>query len=286
VNRSTCPERLRERSEAAQRFVNEGDQFVQGLNDWFSLTRPMFRKRYEKGELLLHIHVRTVLSEFEAYEFCAVCERDALGMRASDTQILDVNLFAAALADTGDVQCNELNRTTDKRKQFVFVPNVEVVQQPKWVEHPLRIPSRIRLQLLNECHRGLPEGAFLSFPSGLLLSDGFGGRWLGSPTIPDRKFGGTRGIAVIDQLHLPGSEVERGSQVVHDIADNQAPVLRNRAGHTRAPYPLASLRVVISDDAVWIESSKLRMQSYQVLEVLFGPLNLGSAASQVWWWHA
>lgn len=84
-------------------------------------------------------------------------------------------------------------------------------------------------------------------------------------------------------FELPRNVVQGGAQVVDDIPDQRTPLWRDGPGDARTPDPFARLRIILNDNAVWIEVEKVLGLRNEVPELLFGPLDLDPAAREVWW---
>src|SRR6266498_1091591 len=111
-----------ERSEQGKRLIHEADELVHRFQNRFSLTRPLLRERYEKAEFVLHLHVRSVVSEFQSHQLCAVCNRDDGSRSTAEGQPLNVEIFTGATDESLALP----GGTADHNEQFVLVPNVEL----------------------------------------------------------------------------------------------------------------------------------------------------------------
>jgi len=263
----------KEWNEQGNALINKADELIASLKNRFSFSRPALLERYVKAELFLHLHIRCFTSEFESKQFCAVCNRDDLNVTTTDGYAINVDIFArAANCQPGKAHC-----AANDVQEFMLIPNVELMEQPEWMEFNVtRISSRVRLQSLDNCRRTLSKGLYVSSFRGFILADGLGGtrhlQW-----VTDREVGAGIWRSSVGDYESPGQEVERSPEVVDQVSDDHAPLDRNLSGDTRAPNPFARLRVLIDDDAVWIETTKFVGFSQQVTEVLFGPLDFGSA---------
>jgi hypothetical protein len=231
--------------------LDEIDQLLECWENRLTIDNLALAKRYAKGEMGMGIEVR--LEENHTKQFVAFFERKRCSHSMAGGDARSINsLEIGANGDDG----------------AVFIDHIEALQAPEGFP----APSTVWLQ---------PSEVFFSTRSHALKKRtplGFGE----VTTIPTYWEVGfvydcLGGMAIGDDK-ARGKTVQRGSEVVHDIADDAAPLGWNRLDYVHLIDFYRRLRIFIDDDSVRLSGSEGRDLSTQIVKVLFGPVNLDPAA--------
>lgn len=148
-----------------------------------------------------------------------------------------------------------------------------LVQSVKFVDHPEKLaPSLVWLQT--------PKQPVGTCADALYLSRSVGFKFMDRPA--NRKAGTASGLLPIRHNELPCELVERSAQVVNDIADDAAQAGWHIFADLDPVDQISSLRVIISDDKVWVASVERADFRLQLTDVAFGPFNLDVYAIERW----
>jgi hypothetical protein len=135
-------------------------------NEWVRLSRPEFLKRYVKGEVAFHFHVRVHAGiEPHSQDFCAIlCRPDMAGPTFGNAP----NEFCVGyLRRRGERQSTRADNVDGHHdKQGVLIGDIEIVENHKAMVRGVGISGRsfvIRLAPLNEC-LGRPSDALYYSP--------------------------------------------------------------------------------------------------------------------------
>jgi hypothetical protein len=140
----------------------------------------------------------------------------------------------------------------------VLIDNVEGVDDIKVV------PSPVRFQFLSDAHRFVAGTLYFSFNFGFVFLGAF----------DNRKFGKSTGGLIVGKNELPREMVKRGSKVMNDLADNDAPMPRQLEIPVKSKDFISRLRIVLGSDRIMIGTPEAVDLGFKVTDVLFGPLDL------------
>jgi hypothetical protein len=217
---------------------------------------------YVHGEVQLHIHigVRAGGINEDPYEFCALLQRlpDELGVTDS-----------AVLRDELNV---DVERQKDAGVEYaVLVDSGEESEHREGVSlgaHAVR--SRVWLFAVDECPVGSTD----------VLKHRFGSLALPVAGADTNGPSGRAGrLRLRLQGELPGNVIQRGTDLMENVPDENAPTEDSRLFILReAERHMASLRVVLAGESVRVtahEGSRLSIERFQVLT---STVNLGPSA--------
>ncbi len=144
-------------------------------------------------------------------------------------------------------------------KRCMFISDVEPVEAVK-----IAFPTRIGFQVFDKC------------------DDLFGGKVYLS--LFDSSY---KGVSVLNEgeLHFVGlgsqgdddigdHQVQCGSEVVNDIANDDCEILRNVFADSHSPEVIPGLRIFLNDNCIWISGIKSLDSRVQLRDMLLGPFNL------------
>ncbi len=153
----------------------------------------------------------------------------------------------------------------------VFVDIREFLKKPQWMIGGV-IPSLIWLQTLDLCHYGIRNApqiyrALLPTRNGVVVKDS---------RFENREARPLRWCTAMGEHDLVRDVIERGPQILHDIACDQRDLLRWLLGDSDSTNELAALRVrcILAEGAIWLAGEIGFDFVFQRLEVFACPLDL------------
>lgn len=143
----------------------------------------------------------------------------------------------------------------DGQEQSVLINVVEPVEGPERV-----IPSVVWLDTVERFERLLLNAGYYSTQAGFI---GLGGMSDGELCVSG------------DDGNYPTSEViESAAKTVQNIASDKRNVSRNGWNFTEVIHQFATFRIYLSECGDWVSIVKDPQSRIQLLEVLFGPIQL------------
>ncbi len=205
--------------------------------------------RYMRGEAELHMHTRGRFVGLDHHEHCFVFQRGAKGNIPGRCDL--VVAAGRAKQDWGN--------------ESVLVADVEVVKYPE-PGLVCVVPSVVRLQSVNLCDDRLAHSAYLVST-------------LPQPHIPVLEYGelGAVGRLIAADLNeLPGQVIQATSQIVENVADQDAPLNEVWQGVELDPHQvLSSIVLYIEPELVGFRSDPGIDLRLEVLNVFVCPVDLG-----------
>lgn len=248
-----------------------------------TLDNLALAKRYLEGELRILLHLtrprRDMGADAGAEEFCAVLQRElsvgrtegVLGEGLGPGRRLAPLVLGRArgghhepprlLRHRAKVEDEVPVGCAYRDEQTVLVHVVELGDPVERV-----VPSLVWLDRLDKVHRRLARA--------LYFSQALGFKFLGS--VPDGELGAGDVGPSVHQHELASQQIERGAEIVDDVADDGGPAERRLRAHPDAENPLAGLRIFLGHDLIGFgieEGTDLR---FKITDVLFGPFDLGT----------
>jgi hypothetical protein len=254
------------RSKLTREQINRLDhcisQMDQAWNDRFVLTSPKFLKRYLRGEVCLHLHLRMGASELNAKQFCAVLAspNHMVGPCFGD-EFSELVIGYLSWSDMKPVR--DGHGASNDDKQTVFVGNGELIENGERVVSRFGFP--VRLQSFDDCARSWGDAVYYS-----TLHVSFETAFRHA----NRELVVVRGLStrVVDNQCM-NKVVKAGSQVVNDLPSNHGKC-KSRLDTKGFKDILRSIRVEMSNDAVVVNRKILLEIGIEIVDVLFGPINL------------
>lgn len=252
---------LEETLEAGNDALDMRDDVQERRYEWHVLnSRASLVELYVRGNFRVHVHIgiRGRLDEGEVGYWCAVFE----ALPSVDVHVVEVETPHVAKSESlhGEHGANGLDDS-------VLIGVVNVVKQPQEVGFRL-VPSTVRLKPLDECF--LTRGEVLDESTSVV-------------PITIRGGGDGKGCSVVrrrglQQRQLPNELVESRPQIVHDIPDDDAPVLGRVVKNLGPKDALLGLTVVIRDHSVGVSVDESLNSFLKGFEVHIRPANLESRA--------
>jgi len=256
-------------TEQVQRLDHCISEFHKAWDDRFDLKCPEFLKRYIKGEIALHLHVRMHAEvEPNAQDFCAIfCRPDIPGPTLGDA----LNEFCIGnLSWRGESErawSADVDR--DDNEQGVLVGIAKVVENHKGMVRRIGTPScsfKIRLTPLNECLRRSGYALYYSPLSG---------RYEFLLTGADGKLHFEVGRRMPSENKRPNQMIEAGTQMVNNLSGEHREAQWDRSFRAEsAKNVLSDLVIHLSRNAVIVGTREGGYFRSEAFDVLVGPLNL------------
>jgi len=239
---------------------NELRQLVEVFNDRFTLENLGFAKRYVKGEIGIHLHIRVPSARgLDPVYFCAIFERKGImGGSVMEFDVLSIERnnrpSGATLPnfDLGGIRPEDdgFERGPYYDQKSVLVSDIE---QMEGVKTP--IPSTVRFQGLDQAPCVIADALYFSLALGREIS----------LIRADRKLGLPIGRPAISLDELPREMIQRGSQVVDCIASNRAKPEWETADYSYSKDPISGLWLVLGDDFIGLASRKASTSDLRLL---------------------
>jgi hypothetical protein len=250
---------LKEAFKAGDDVLDTYEDVRQRRYEWHSLNGvASLAELYERGNLVVHAHIgiRASLDEDEVGYWCALFEA---------CPYVNVDITEVEAPHLVKSESLHFEYGADGLDDSVLVGVVNVMKQPQEVGYRL-VPSAVRLEPLDECYvtrreiLGKPES---SFSAPIVITGGGDGE--------GQLIVGHRGL---EQRQLPNQLIKGGPQVVRDIPDDYAPLLR-RVGENVSPEDaLVGLTVVIRHNSVRLIVSEALHSLLEGFEVRVRPVEL------------
>ncbi len=269
----TRPDRDLDQQTGSDERLHEAINYVRELtergNDCLSLHNLSLTKRYAKGELLIHVHLRTLGVDGQPIEFCAMV--DGVDRGWEWTNETDVNPWRfeghrEREHGKGDgIRDDIWNSDPDGKQEMVLVLSVEDMQRPQ-----IFIPSLVRFGPSEDVHDTLLSGVFYSTET---MFECIGGlkKGEGIPSV---------GVLGARRKHGSPKNIQRRTQVVDCVPDDGSPSGRRFLRHHGTEYPLPALCVVLGDRSIGAGFHEGLDFGYEITEMLFGPFDLDRAAGR------
>ena len=218
--------------------------------------RTSLAELYVEGEIRVHLHmcVAARLDEGEIGDWCAVFEA---------RPCVDIHVLRHESLHVTESKPLETQDGADRLDDSVFVGVVNVLEQPQEVGFRL-IPSTIRLQPFDECFLTRRKVLDESPPIVPILitsgKDGKGRSVVGSGGLKERQ--------------LPNDLVESRAQVVGDVPDDDAPLLRRGCVNLSPQNALVCISVIVRENSVGVSLKEPLNLFLKGFEVHIRPTNL------------
>lgn len=252
---------LRDQSGDSKRLHDALDfarELAKRSNDVLSLENVHFAKRYREQKLKIHVHLSR--GHDGSPQFCAV----VYGIQRSES--LDVNLTRETVRPMRGgfgPEPNGIDSIVGGDEEPVLVYVVDQVEKAQKI-----VPTFVRFDLLEKAHKSLTLGLFCSSKFGIQK---VGGRVDPESFAIDKR-------AELRAVDLSPEKVEGGAKIVNGISSDTSPSGREFPGDAGKHHQLPRLRIVLSDDGIWVGLSKGFDLGFEIVDVLYGPFDLDPTA--------
>jgi len=240
---------------------NEIDELLEHWSNRFSIDNLALSERYREFKLKVGLMFTVCVgAEPVTKDYITIFQKLPMGRRLNEKEwhIFDRKHGKGRFKLQPDVGVTG----SDRDNCGVFIKDVELVNSPEGF-----ISSFVRLQSLHETSRD--RGGSLKVSRELALKNLFGGTYW---EIGVLECSGAGGSVVLGK---GGSQIiQGGSEVVDDVADETAPVLRNAAVEADAIEFVSRLRMFIDLESIRFSLIEGDECGIKVRKVLLGPIDL------------
>ena len=254
---------------------HEVDKLLEAWDDRLTVDNLAFTKRYIEGKLKIALEFSLfVVSKAVRKNYVAIFERildfgwgEGDGGHVRDMGwVGDSHLFKES--NQTDLPQNACVAGPNRNQNCVFIKNIELVKTPKGV-----CPSLVRLQPLDESAGSVSRAAQIIRK--FFLEDLFGGAYWEIGILDN----GGGGCAIGNHKGC-GKGVERGPQIMNDIADHRTPFIGDGLFELEAIKFISGLRLFVASDAIWIAPVIGRNFGAKFGKMFLGPVNLRLGANK------
>ena len=231
--------------------LRELDELEESWNNRLTLENLAFVKRYLEGKLDIRITLRIGGAQEHVAVINAGVDIGAGDFIADPTQGFD-NPNGSQLGPY-------------RYDRLVFVDSVQFVDQPKGFA-----PALIGFESVNEPSEFLTGSLYFSYRIGFKFIERAGNRKAGSPC----------GLGAIDRNGGADGIIKGGAKIMRAIADHSAPTEGDVFLDVGFKSLCAGLRVDLADDKIGVSLAKSLNGVVEVLDVMFGPFDLGADSSK------
>jgi hypothetical protein len=233
-------------------------EMLERFKNRLTLDNPRLVERYIKGEL--HLLIQLIIGSSDE-KFVAILQRAQPvcwgkkdGGIAHEIRKPPRHIFGHQAPNI-----DALKRSTYREQQSVLVDTVQLIEDPEVTS----CPSVVWFEAIDCVYGVLPQALYFSRRQGFVLR---GARIDGEMEIA--ACGPRRNREqLLDQM------IEGGPEILDDIARNRREVQGNRLSPADVIDWLASLRIALGRDFIWIGAAKRSDLTMQVSDVLFGPFD-------------
>ena len=144
-------------------------------------------------------------------------------------------------------------------QETMFVDSVEFVDMPERI-----VTSNVTLTSLNKFARTCGHSLYCSVSDGgCVFLDAFANREISSST----------GHSSASLHKLPSEMIQRASEIVNDISDDEGNTTGNRMNLLDAKRGMPNLRLFLGNKSIGVRVAELADSSLKVRDVLFGPFD-------------
>jgi len=231
-----------------EKSVNETPELIQANTDLYSLCGSLV-ERYKRDDLSFHFHYFSRLGRSRTgRNFCAMIARS---QSALDRMTLG----------TTPLGMGSMDSKSGEKYPSMLVDVAEIVQNPQAGAFPL-IPSVVRLQSLDFCN-SVCGHAEKPIPQ-KFLCENFG-------SFADGEKVTILGFIVRGEYEFPHQIIERRSQVLESIPNNERYMVRNGNPSVKSTNNAARLRLFLSHHFARFVLEVQNTFRFKRLEVLCGP---------------
>ncbi len=229
--------------------ADEMRQLGESWKNWETIQRHTIAENYAEGRLSLICDLNISVPE-------AGSDRDHW---VNCCPLLNNKVFASVVyaADVPNVRHIFLSN-----QEPVLVFDVESVESPKGFSRP----SLVRLYRIHDevedCFGGLLFQSTIDSSYKFVLGRADGEMSVRVPFLGSVKF------------NIAHRKIERASEIMDSVADNEQDILWRGLIHTDLEKAIASLRIVLHQNAVRISLGELSPLQMEIVDVLIGPLDL------------
>lgn len=240
-----------ERLKLSDQGLNEIHHLVERIKNQLAFGNLRLAERYIKSEL--KILVRLIVGNGgNVNDLIACYERD-------EAIFIEPNVHALS-----DIHPPFVHGSGNDEQKVVLVDNIELMEQPERL-----IESLVRLYRTDDVKRIWSDLLYFSITDGRLVL--LGG-------ISDWKVNALVGTPACRFNKLPHQVIQRSSEIVDGISDNQRNVIRNRfdTGNIKRSVLKFGYRMRLGSKCIGLSLNKNPDGGFQVADVLFGPFNFQS----------
>lgn len=223
-----------------------------------SFDNLRFAERYAEGSLEVIVYVRS--KRLENANQWAVHYRKDSGL----FDVFDID-GVCAFSHSGDFFSGR-EAAKHRNEDSVLVSDIQHVELPNKV----MVPSRVTLQRPDDINSVLTGSLYFSLGKDFHF---LRGRFAFADENRKPRFG--CGPHAVSDDELAGQEIQGGSEVMDNIADNCSPVRRNGPEHLCLDKMMSCIRVSLGDKSIRTTVHEPGNQWCKVVDVVFGPFDLG-----------
>jgi hypothetical protein len=166
-----------------------------------------------------------------------------------------------------DVHLNSVSRSDSNcYQQSMLVDVIKLAEVPKRV-----VPSLVRLQLHDDSHRLIACSVYFAANRGFIIL-GFGEGRLENR---ERRIFDS-GLVAVRENGLPCEMIKSGSEIVSNVADNNAETDGRFLKKSKLEDTISSFRIIVCDNSIMVTPKVGATLDVEIADVLFGPFDLGS----------
>lgn len=226
-------------------------------NDGQSLEK--LAKGYLELKIKVHVHCRLVIfGSWHTQEFCALFQGQSPRRKSLEGSLrFREKPVGIPPLVTG---INEMRASRNCYEKSVFVYDIESMEPPEYIA----FPSLVRLKNLDGLDHFGPGARYFSCNLGFNV----GG------SVNDRECGTLVGRSTPSEAQLPSEIIETRAQVMDSVPQDEQQALGAFFRDVQDSEAVARLGIVVSENAIGVTIQEGPKFCLEVLDVLFGPVNL------------
>jgi len=240
---------------------------AEGAFDFIQCPSNKCRKAMKSWNDLVASERKPLVERYAVGSVSLICNLNILGPRNGQTghSVIDdapsvENVFSASIifnANSGNV-----SQFCIGNEELVFIPNVEQVKTPEG----LAIPSSVRLYKVLDTFDDLFRG--------FLFQSAIDGRFKSVGRLENGKFGVSGSLANSQQLNFIHGVIEGSSEIMNCVPENEVKPRGQNFGRSYLEQIVAGCHITLQERNVIWRVDELANCSVEVVDMLFGPLNL------------
>jgi hypothetical protein len=242
--------------------LHELDELLDRWENRLTVDNLALAERYLKGEIRLIVSFEKIGRADK--QFRAVLQ-GVLPIARVDGERKNRYLLGLPFDRQPEVQPNVFIGGPYRYDRLVFVQSVKLVDHPKGFA-----PSLVWFETVNE--------SFADRAHSLYFSRSVGFEFL--HTAADWKACPGSDLPTVSQNQLANQLIQSRTQIVHNVADRGAQAGWHVFDDVNPVDVAARLRVLVSDDAVWVALDEGPDVSFKLTDVAFGPFDLDQRTGQ------